>query len=796
MNLSSFSKATLPPRDALSRPGTSGSSRRSFLKTSGALIVGFGIVGNRTGVFAQNPISPTGLVDATQVDSWISIAGDGSITAYSGKIEFGQGFSTVQTQLIAEELFVPLSQVTVIFGDTGLTPDQGVTSGSQSTVTEFRPGGLRQAIDTARDALFQLASQYFDTPVSQLIVQNGVFQVSGGDLTKQVSYGQLLQGKRFNLTLNSKTVPKDPRNYTILGTSVPRIDLPAKATGQFEYVQHVRLPGMLHGKVVRPPVVGARVSTVDRGSVAGMPGNVQVVVKNDFVGVVADTEWSAIQAAAALVVNWSVGQTLPDQNNLYSWMRQQPSADSFTVNSGDTDQTLAIAVKTVAAQYLYPFQLHGSLASSCAVADVRGGSGSGAMAKIWSATQGVYPQRDSVALVLGIPMANVQVVYTEGSGCYGLNGNDSVSFDAALLSQAVGKPVRLQYSRKDEMTSSESFGPAHVANLSAGVDGAGQLVVWSFEGWSLTKGDRPNATTPGNIISGALAGFPTPPLVPGPAKPPSTFDNNTNAAAAYLAGAVAGGASAGTGTVMSEKVLNHSIASPFFTGPLRAPDRVQNTFANESFMDEVAAAVKIDPVQYRVRHLQDPRLIAVLNAAANAANWDTRPSPKPGNPATGVVTGRGVSCVLYEGDNGYSAMVAEVSVDQATGMITVTRLVASQDSGPVSNPDGIRNQMEGGALQGLSRALFEEMTWNPSGSIASLDWKTYPVFAFGDALPVIDTVVLNPLNVPQLGAGECTITTVAAAIGNAVFDATGARLRQAPFTPARVLAALTTRNGG
>jgi nicotinate dehydrogenase subunit B len=781
--------------DPLSPVATTGSSRRNFLKSAGALVVGFSMAGSGRRLAAQNPIDPTGLVDATQVDSWISIAADESITAYSGKIEFGQGFSTVQTQLVAEELSVPLSRIKLVFGDTGFTPDQGVTSGSQSTVTEFRPGGLRQALDTARDALFQLASQQLDAPVSQLTVRDGVFSITGGDPTNQVSYGQLLQGKRFNLTLNNSTVPKDPKDYTVLGTSVPRLDLPAKTTGQFQYVQHVRLPGMLHGKVVRPPTVGAKVVSVDSSSVAALPGKVQVVVKKDFVGVVADTEWNAIQAATALAVTWSAGDTLPDQNSLYGWMQTQVAADSFTVNSGDTDQMVATAARKISAQYLHPFQMHGALASSCAVADVQGGAGSSATAKIWSATQGVYPQRDSVAVVLGIPKANVRVIFVEGSGCYGLNGNDSVSFDAALLSQAVRQPVRVQYSRKDEMTAGESFGPAHVANLTAGVDAAGRMAVWSYEGWSLAKGDRPNATTPGNIISGALAGFTTPPLIPGAATTPTTFSNNSNAAAAYLTGTVAGRAPGGTGTVASEKVLNHLIASPFFTGPLRSPDRLQNTFANESFVDEVAAAVQADAVQYRLNHLSDARLIAVLNAAANAANWDTRPSPKPGNPTTGVVTGRGVSCVLYEGNNGYSALVAEVSVDQQTGNITVTRLVASQDSGPVSNPDGLRNQMEGGALQGLSRALHEEVNWDvASGAITSLDWRTYPVLEFGDPLPVIETVVINPLNVPQIGAGECTITTVAAAVGNAVFDATGARLRQVPFTPDRVLAALRTRS--
>jgi hypothetical protein len=276
-----------------------------------------------------------------------------------------------------------------------------------------------------------------------------------------------------------------------------------------------------------------------------------------------------------------------------------------------------------------------------------------------------------------------------------------------------------------------------VVNLTAGVDRSGQITVWTREAWTLTKGDRPNATTPGNIISGALAGFPTPPLVLTVAPPPKTFSNNGNAAANYVNGVVGRNPPGGTGTVASQQVLTHTIASPFFTAPLRSPDRLQNTFANESFMDEVAAAISADPVDYRLRHLSDPRLIAVLNAAAKAANWDTRPSPNPGNARTGVVTGRGVACVLYEGNNGYSAMVAEVSVDQATGVITVTRIVTSQDSGPVSNPDGLRNQMEGGALQGMSRALHEEVKWNvDSSAITSIDWKTYPVFPFGAPLPV------------------------------------------------------------
>jgi nicotinate dehydrogenase subunit B len=360
------------------------------------------------------------------------------------------------------------------------------------------------------------------------------------------------------------------------------------------------------------------------------------------------------------------------------------------------------------------------------------------------------------------------------------------------MSQAVGKPVRVQFTRKDEMTGAESYGPAFVIDLRGGLDDKGQIVAWDYESWSLAKGNRPAAATPGNVLTGALAGFPVPAFVPAAGTTPTTFGNNGNSASSYGAGVV-GGTAGGTGTIRSERILSHTIESPFFTGPLRSPNRLQNTFANESFMDELAAAAKTDPVQFRLRHLSDPRLMGVLNAAAKAANWDTRPSPKAGNARTGVVTGRGVSSILYEGNNGYCALVFEVEVDQASGEISVKRIVSAADSGPISNPDGLRNQMEGGALQGMSRALHEEVKWNDQ-SINSVDWRRFPVYKFGDFLPVVETVLVNTLDKPQMGAGECTITSAASAIANAVFDATGARLRQVPFTPANVLAALKERS--
>jgi nicotinate dehydrogenase subunit B len=613
------------------------------------------------------------------------------------------------------------------------------------------------------------------------------------DPTQNISYANLIYGRRFNLTLSTTTVPKDPKTWTVLGTAVPRIDIPAKTCGSFTYVQHVRVPGMLHGKVVRPLTLGAHFVSMNSSSISGMPGNPQAVQVNDFVGVVADSEWHAIQAAAALSVTWSAGDTLPAQATYFSAITQLPSADAYAVNSGDVPANLAAAAQTFKAQYLHPFQMHGSIGSSCAVADVRG-TGKTASVKIWTSTQGPYPQRDSVSTLLGIPNTNVQVFFVDGSGCYGLNGADNVCFDAALLSRAVQAPVRVQYTRRDEMAGTgENYGNAYTISLQAGVNSSKTIVTWDYEAWTVTKGNRPTATVPNNLPTGVLAGYGAAPgAVPTttPANPPATFSNGSNIVCNYVTGLGGNGTTGGTGTVHSQRCLTHTVTSPFFTGPLRSPARLQNTFANESFMDEIAAGLSLDPVQFRLNHLADVRLMAALNATAQAANWDTRPSPKPGNAKTGVVTGRGVSCVEYEGNNGYCAMVAVVSVDQSSGIITVTNLYASQDSGPVCNPNGMRNQMEGGALQGVSRALFEQVTWNNrAGIVTSTDWLSYPVYQFGDFLPAIQTILINQPEQPPKGSGECTITLVGSAINNAVFDATGVRMRQIPFTPATFLAA-------
>jgi CO/xanthine dehydrogenase Mo-binding subunit len=762
---------------------TTAISRRQLLKGSGALVVTFAlspgdVFGQAVATLVGNP--------AKDVDGWLAIASDGRVTAYTGKCEMGQGLFTAQTQLVAEELCVPVSRVRLIQCQTGVTPDQGVTSGAQSHPQNFNQSNLALAGATAREALLQLAAKQWGVPVDQVTVRDGVVSHQ----SRKTTYGELIGGRKFNLALNTNAKRRHPREWTVLGTPVKRLDMPEMATGTLEYVHNVRIPGMVHGRLVRPPTVGATVVSVDESSVKGFPGLIKVVVKNNFVGVVCEKQWQAVQAANRLNVSWRPAPALPPQATFYNHMRTLPSRDTMLVDSKDVDAKLSSAAQTLRATYLHPYHMHASIGASCAVADVKPDA-----ATIWSPTQGVYPQRDSCAMVLGMARDKVNVIYSRGSGCYGINGADTVSYDAALLSQAVGRPVRVQLSRKDEMAH-ENFGLAFIVDQRAGVDREGNIIAWDYEAWSPTRGGRPGYNQPGNQVSGFLAGFPPAPFAPRSPAPPPTgpLANGQNVVPSYVTGVV-DGASGGTGTVRSERMLSHVVESPFWTGPLRSPNRLQNTFAHECFLDEIAARVKADPVEYRLRHLRDPRLKAVVQAAAKAANWQTRPSPartaagRDVGRASAVASGRGMACVLYEGDNGYCAMVADLDVHLDTGVVDVKRLVMALDCGPISNPDGVRNQAEGGALHGVSRALFEEVTWDHE-KVTSIDWRTYRTMPVGARIPAIETVLINTVDAEANGAGETSITITAAAIGNAIYDATGVRLRQVPFTPERVKAAL------
>lgn len=777
--------------DALAALTSAGLSRRAFVKGSGALIVAFsaarlaGDLGIAPGSAAAQGINGPGSAD---LDSWIAINADGSVTAYTGKCELGTGLFTAQTQLVAEELSVPIDRVRLIQCDTSITPNQGTTSGAQSHPANFNQSNLALAGATARETLVQLGAARLGVPADRLTTADGAVMVRG-DAARRVSYGELIGGRRFDVQLDSNARRKPASEWTVLGQPVPRLDIPAMATGQFEYVHNVRVPDMLHGRVVRPPTFGATVGTVDRQSVQGMPGVVRVVVRENFIGVVAEKPWQAVEAARQLRVVWNEGTRLPDQSTFHQQLRSQTDTrDTLVVDSGDVDAQLAGATRVARATYLFPYQMHASIATACSVADVRNDG-----ATVWSSTQNVFALRSTMSMVLGLEADSIRIIFRLGPGCYGVNGADTVSYDAALMSQAVGRPVRVQLARQDEMAW-ENYGLAYVLDQRAGLDANGTIACWDHEAWSVSRGGRPGGQRPGNVVTGSLAGFETNLPAPRAAVPPTReYDNGGNAVPSYVTGC-SGGVCGGTGTIRSERVLSHVAESPFFTGPLRSPNRLQNTFAHECFLDEVAASVNADPVQYRLRHLSDPRLREVVTTAAAKADWDARPSPRA-DIGRGVVTGRGIACVLYEGDNGYCSVVAEVEVNQDTGLVVVRRCVAAIDCGPISNPDGLRNQVEGGIIHGMSRALREEVTWS-ADRVTSVDWQTYRPWYLGDEVPVIESVLIDRPDAAANGAGETSITVMAAAIGNAIFDATGARVREVPFTPERVKAVLDARSAG
>ena len=761
---------------------TANASRRDFIKGCGALVVSFSAFGADSLGRAQGPfdVHPSH-IDPKKLDSWIAVEGDGTVTAYTGKCDFGQGQLTAQSQLVAEELCVALERVKLIECDTNLTPDEGTTSGSQTTPTNFNHNNLALACATAREALVAMAAKRFGEDAASLQVSNGVIRGKGG---QRVTYAELIGDRKFDLPLNRAAKRKPQNEWTILGKPVISLDQPALMTGRFEFVHYVRVPGMAHGRVVRPPAMGATVKNVDPASVRDLPGMVKVVVRKDFVGVVAETQHAAIEAAGKLKVEWNPGPQLPDQETFFEdYLQKQPSRDELSVNSGDAEAQLAAASKIVRARYTYPYQMHGSIGSSCAVADVRSSA-----ATIWSPTQSAYPTRSCLAILLGMPAEKIHVIYKRGSGCYGLNGADAVTFDAAVLSQEAGRPVRLQYSREDEMKW-ENFGSAMVIEQRAGLGSDGRIAVWDREDWVADRGSRPGYDRPGNVISGMLLGYEPEPFAPGPAQQPKgELRNGSNVVPPYIAGCIEG-VCGGSGTVRSERVLTHAVLSPFFTGPLRSPQRIQNTFANESFMDELAAHAGADPLVYRLKHLSDERLRNVLNAAAKSAGWEPRAATGRQHAGSGKTGGRGIACVAYEGHNGYAALVADVEVDLDTGEIHPRRFFCALDCGPVSNPDGLRNQTEGGILQGMSRCLGEQVTWNRE-HVTSVDWNTYHSLDLSYDMPTVTTVLINPTGVPATGAGETAITLAPAAIANAVFDGTGVRLRDVPFTAERMKAAL------
>jgi CO/xanthine dehydrogenase Mo-binding subunit len=730
-------------------------SRRQALKAAtqgaGALVLSFALPGAGFGQAAP--------VRENELDSWLAVAGDGRVTLYCGKVELGTGIQTAFGQLVADELDVPFDRVTVLMGDTALCPDQGPTVGSLSM---YRGGPqARLAAVEARQALLAMAAAKLNVPVEQLSVRAGIVQAGPG---AAVSYAELIGQRRFNLTLQRKTPAKAAAQLTVVGQSVPRVDLPGKVLGAHAYVHNLRLPGMLHGRVVRPPRPGAMVESVDESSVAGLPGSVRVLRKGGFVGVVAEREEDAARAALALRVKWQATKELPRMQDMAAAVRAVPAESKVLVNVGDAAASLAAAPVTLEAEYYVPHQMHASIGPSCAVADVRADGGT-----IWSPTQSSFLTRGSVAAMLGLPPDKLRLIWLEGSGCYGQNGADDCTADVALMSQLAGRPVRLQWTRADEH-GNEPKGVAMLMAVRGGLDAEGRVQAWDYQVWSPPHSSRPGGDGGGNTLAGAQLGK---------ARRSAPVGADRNAKSTYV-------------FANNRSTLHQSAASAALrVSALRGLGSPQNTFAHESFIDELAARAGADPIAFRLRHLQDERAIAVIKAVAELARWDARSSPQAAArpDAKGVMNGRGVGFVQYDNYSAYAAVVVQVAIDTRSGRVSVPAVAVAHDCGLVVNPDGVKNQIEGNVLQAISRALLEEVSFDREG-VTGLDWTGYPILRFSDVPESIAITLLNRSDKPMLGAGEATTSPVAAAIANAIFDATGKRIRSLPMTPERVKLAL------
>jgi nicotinate dehydrogenase subunit B len=739
-------------------------ARRSFLKAGGALVVTFclpAIAASTTRSHTFDKVPPE------QLDSWIAVAQDGSVTAFTGRIDMGTGVETVFVQAVAEELDVPVGAVTFVLGDTARTPDQGKSTASNNIARNLPP--MRQAAAEARLALVELAAKRFDVPVEGLSVHDGVVSVNGD--TRKVSYGELIGGKRFDVTLSVKgsgnqtqikgrAKVKDPKSFKVLGKPVPRVDIPAKVRGEHRFVHDVVVEGMLHGTVVLPPSRGMKLVSVD-GFPQPVPGVVKVVTRGDFVGIVAETEQAAVRARNALRVTWAHTGKPCEFDDVYRTVRNTPLLEEQVESKvGDTAKAFGSADAVLEATYLLPVNSHGMMGPSCAVADFRDGS-----LTLWSGTQWPEGTRQDVAKMMELPADNVHLVWVQGSGSYGRLGVDDAAGDAALLSQAVGRPVRVQWQRADENQWSP-FCPAAVIRVKAALDNKGRIVAWEFE--NRTPGH--STAERGNILAWrALGSNPGHKRLSGGADNPSYDIPNLHVTTHYTREVV-------------RAIYMRSVAG------------IQNAFAIESMMDELAAKAGADPVAFRLTHTANQRSRKVIETVAHKAGWQASQKPVVDGD---LIEARGIAS-MCAGDGklanhgawGNLATIVDIQVNRKTGAIRVKRVFVAFDAGRIANPDGLRAQAEGGTLMGISRALKEQVLFR-GGAVASADWLTYPVLQFSDVPEVLDVTLIDNDH-PPLGAGEVPNVTPACAIGNAVFAATGVRIRELPLTPDKVKAALAS----
>jgi nicotinate dehydrogenase subunit B len=741
-------------------------SRRKFVTGTGALVVGFStasrLVGSTAWAQAAAPSASPSLTKAPQLDSWIRISAGGEVTVLTGKVEIGQGIKTALAQIAAEELDVALQRVAVITADTEKTPDESTTSRSHSIIESG--GALRAAAAEARAFLLAKAAERLRVPVTALTVSDGVISSAAGH--EQITYSSIIGDNKFNQDVSGKAAAKDPAAYKYVGKSIARVDIPGKVTGAPSFVQDLRLPGLLHGRVLRPPIDRADVKlvSIDTGRASAMPGVVKVVQDGRFIGVIAEREEQAIRALEALKQDckWEL-PPLPPQARLKEQLPTLSARDRVLRDDGNVADALAKAHHRVEATYFVPFQSHASIGPSCAVAQVVDG-----VLTVWTHSQAVFALRTDLANVIGKPENQVRLIHMEGAACFGQNGADDVPLDAAVLALAVpGRPVRVQWMREDEFAWSPK-GPAMVIRVKAGADAGGNIAALDYEYWT-----GPHVSRYGKQgTSVAIGAW----YLERPAKPFFLQGPGADVVSRVLAG------TEGFYNFPNKRVVQHvtELFSPLRTAELRGVAGLPHAFAVQSALDELAAKVGADPVEFRLRFVKDARMRAVIEAVTKRAGWTSGSSPSG--------KGRGFSMFYYDRPSSRAAAVAEVDVDKASGSVKVKRVVAAFDIGQIINPDGARNQMEGGIIQTLSRTLVEEVTYG-DGEVTSRDWSRYPMLGFLD-LPEIEIVMLDRPNERPGGAGEIQTPIIPGAIANAIHDASGVRVRDLPFTPARIKAAL------
>ena len=739
--------------------------RREFLKAGGALVVGFSL---RSVLFAQTQETAvrvtSGPLDLKQIDTWLAIHADNTATVYFGYVELGQGSTTSLLQVAAEELDLDMSQVQAVRHDTSVTPNQGGTY-SSSAIARGSPA-IRTAAAEARQALLALASKKLDVPVERLTVSRGIVAVkesSSGAPTsssRSVSYGELIGDKHFNLAFTGTAPVKAPADYKIVGARPPRNDIPDKVKGKYVYMQHVRLPGMLHGRVVRPRGqgvygAGAKVATLDESSIRDIPG-ARVLRKGDFVGVVAEREWDAIRAAQQLKITWDLPATLPGTAGLHEKMRGEKTTDTVVRQTGDVSAAVSSAAHVASGTYRCPYQMHAPFGPNCAMADVKADS-----ALVMCSTQDIFGTRNTIAGVLGMPPAAVRVQYYEGSGTYGHSCYDDVAQGAAILSQLAGKPVRLQFMRWDEH-GWDLYGPGHLGEVRVAADADGKLVAYQYDGWHQNWSF---VETSQQLALGTPA-------------------SEWRIAAAQQ---VNPGACGGMYNIPNVRLVNHQLPETLYLrcAWLRSPLDLSFAFSSEQTIDELARQLGIDSYEIRKRNIKNEHWLGVLDAVAQASKWEPRPPASKLSNAK-VVSGRGIGLGTHL--TSYGGAVAEIEVNKETGKVSVKRMYGAIDAGLAVNPAFIENQISGQLVQTASRMLLEEVTFNQT-NVTSLDWGTYPILRFEDC-PEVTAIVVQRLNDRSTGAGEEVMAAAAGAIGNAFFDATGVHIREFPLTPDRVLAAL------